>query len=152
MSLPFGLHWKCPHWPNGCEGGWYGKEQTACRNDVAGWALFRKVAEIMKPTMKKPTSLPSQEEPVSKWVDGDFEKEWPYLSAFMSSTSWDDGTIRETGTLLLFVQEGYLKACINDRALDRSAFVTGPSINCLFDLVEAGLEQDSLDWRKRRRA
>lgn len=151
MTLPFGLHWKCPHHPDGCQHrGPFSDEAIKCKLDQKSWSLFRKVAETMKPMMKKPTEEKTPGAAVSKWVDADFEKEWPYLSAFLADTVWDDGTQRETGTLLIFVQEGYLKVCLNDRAANRSAFVTGPTINMLFDACEAGLEGDSLDWRKKK--
>lgn len=145
--------WACPHSFRGCTfPGLFPFPWNPCCADREGWAKYERIAETMKPMMKKPAGDKPPEGPVSKWVDGDFEKEWPFLSAFLAQTQWDDGTIRETGTLLLFVQEGYLKCCLNDRAMDRSAFVTGASINCLFDLCEAGLEKGDLDWRKRRKA
>jgi len=106
---------------------------------------------MARPVLKKP-ELKSEEEKVvlTKWMDQEFEKDYPNLFAFLTGDRWDDGTARATGTLLLFTQDGYLKACLNDRALDRSCFVTGPSLTLLFDVAEDGLAEDLLDWRQRK--
>jgi hypothetical protein len=105
----------------------------------------------MKPYMKKPIGPPKNDVSTSPWKDSEFEKDWPYLAAFLKDVTWDDGTLRETGTMLIFVQEGYLKCCLNDRALDRSCFLCAPTLDVLFDLCETGLESDKLDWRAKKR-
>ena len=100
--------------------------------------------------MKKPQDTIVKAGAVEPWKDSGFEKDWPYLSAFLKDTQWSDGSLRETGTMLIFVQEGYLKMCLNDRACNRSCFITAPSIDCLFDLAEAGLETDKHEWRTKK--
>lgn len=149
--MKFGLTWKCPHHPNGCDdGGPYSERALACRADVTTWALFRKAVDSVKPIMKKPVLKDEDKQALTKWMDSEFEKDYPHLFAFLTADTWEDKTTRTTGTLLLFTQDGYLKACLNDRALDRSCFVSAPSLTLLFDLVEDGLEEDHLEWRKRR--
>lgn len=143
--------WACPHSFRGCTyPGLFPFPWNPCLADREEWIKLQALEELLKPTMKKPTTATAKADKVERWVDAEFERDWPYLAAFLKDTQWDDGSLRETGTMLLFVQEGYLKCCLNDRAMNRSAFVTAVSIDCLFDLVEAGLETDKLEWRQRR--
>lgn len=149
--LPFGLTWQCPHHQGGCQHrGPFSKEAAACAADKEGWELFRKVRELVKPQMKKPILREEDKATLTKWIDAEFEKDYPWLFAFLTSESWEDKSHRVTGTLLIFTQEGYLKACVNDRDLGRSAFVTAPSVTLLFDLIEDGLAEEHLDWRKKK--
>ena len=151
MPLPFGLTWKCPHHPNGCEdGGKFSPRAVACRQDEVGWLAFKEAKTNMKPPMKKPSDAAKPSAPVSVWQDADFEKQWPCLASWLGETSWDDNTSRETGTMLFFIQDGVLKVCLNDRALNRSVFLSAPSLMCLIDACEAGLECDNLEWRKKK--
>jgi len=71
----------------------------------------------------------------------------PTLYQWLSDDRWDDGSQRATSTLLLFVEDGCLKGCLNDREGGRSVFVTADSVESLLDELEAGLSQDSLAWR-----
>lgn len=151
MGLPFGLHWKCPHHPDGCEtSGKFSEMATQCRLDEVLWAVYREAMKLVKGPLKKPTNAAKPSAQVSAWMDADFEKQWPYLASWLAETKWDDGTFRETGTLLLFVQDGVLKCCLNDRALNRSCFLSGPTYGCLMDACEAGLEADNLPWREKK--
>lgn len=73
---------------------------------------------------------------------------WPALLEFLTATAWPDGEARQTGSLLVFVDEGTLKACLNDRSQGSVAFVTGRGLADLCDVAEASLQTDSLDWRR----
>lgn len=73
----------------------------------------------------------------------------PHLHTFLVDTTWDDGEPRETGTVLIFCDGGRVKACLNDRALDRSVFVTGTTLWGLLDALEEGLEHNALEWRSK---
>lgn len=149
--LPFKSSWLCPHHPGGCStGGPFSKEAVACKSDREGWELFRKVGELVKPQMKKPTLKEEDKVSLTKWIDSEFEKDYPWLFAFLTAELWEDKSARATGTLLLFTQDGYLKACVNDRDLNRSCFVSAPSLTLLFDLIEDGLAEDHLEWRKKK--
>lgn len=79
-----------------------------------------------------------------------FETQYPTLAEFASCTVWEDGGARETGTILLLVDEGRWKVCLNDRALSRSAWVSGDSPCGAFGNAEDGLREERLDWRRRR--
>lgn len=96
-----------------------------------------------KVDLEPPSELDLAEEPV-------FGEVCPRLLEHLTCRVWDDGTPRETSTLLLFTEEGRWKCCFNDRALGRQAFVTGATLEGLLLALERGVESDGLDWRRRR--
>lgn len=77
---------------------------------------------------------------------------WGALYEFLFSESWPDGAARRTGTLLIFPDEGRLKACLSDRDQGLVGFATGSSILELLEAVERALREDSVDWRASRTA
>lgn len=70
--------------------------------------------------------------------------------AYLCDTSWDDGSARETTTVLVFVEAGAFKVAINDRALARSAFLSADSLLGLLDAAELALREEELDWRAKK--
>lgn len=100
--------------------------------------------------MQKPKTAPTPQGQDTPWQDKEFSADYPFLYAFLSENLWDDGTPREPGTLTLFTNDKVLKAVLNDRAANRSAFITAPTLTLLFDAMDGGLEADALEWRSRR--
>lgn len=76
--------------------------------------------------------------------------EYPWLFEYMNTTAWDDGTARETATLMLLVEDGWLKACLNDRAGGRSLWVTGSALVEVLGSLEGHLAAGTGDWRVKR--
>lgn len=76
-----------------------------------------------------------------------FAKEYPALFDYMSETKLPTGGKRETTTILLFVEQGFLKACINDRAYGCVSFVSGEELEALLRSVEERLATDTMEWR-----
>lgn len=66
---------------------------------------------------------------------------------YMTQTQWEDGELRTTATLLLFAEEGTWKACLNDRANARSAWVSGLTPEACIEALEEGLETGEISWR-----
>lgn len=73
--------------------------------------------------------------------------EFPLLEELMWTVTLSDGSTRETMSVTVFVEDGRLKAALNDRDLGVVAFVTGESLMDLFSTVERSLVEDCLDWR-----
>jgi len=84
------------------------------------------------------------------WPDADFARDYPALAEYMCLDRWEDGSVRETATLLLFVERGRLTCCVTDRDGNRVAFISHTELQSLLEAVEDGLRSNSLDWRERK--
>jgi hypothetical protein len=72
---------------------------------------------------------------------------WEYLTAW----TYADGSQRVTSTLTVFLEEGMVKVCLNDRDKGRVAFVSGRTVTKTLEALEEGLQEGSLDWRAQRK-
>lgn len=100
--------------------------------------------------LKKP--LPPEANGLASVVEVDswWAQKHPALVEFLTLSQWEDGSLRETGTVLLFAEDGVWKACLNDRDAAKVAFVSGTSLEDVLVRAEAGLEEGDLDWRGRK--
>jgi len=81
---------------------------------------------------------------------GDDAEHWPVLVEFLNLQKFVDGSPRLTGTLLVFVQDGMLKAMLKDREEGLIGFKSYDSLDGLLDALENDLRDDLVDWRKER--
>lgn len=72
------------------------------------------------------------------------------LYSYLTESKWEDGEPRELSTLMLFVQDGRWKACLNDRACKRVCFVSGATIEEALLSLDEDLRHDEADWRQTR--
>lgn len=88
-------------------------------------------------------------EPPEQVSAGSWEKLYPALSEYLTQAAWPDGAVRQTTSLLLFVDGPVWKACLTDRDSEprRVAFVSGPTPEALLRAIEAQLAQGTADWR-----
>lgn len=82
--------------------------------------------------------------------DEDFYARYPTLWEYLTAFKWDDGKPRQTSTLLIFVDSGVLKICINDRDNNRSAFVSKGTVEETLMAMESALLEESIEWRARQ--
>lgn len=75
-------------------------------------------------------------------------KKFPSVIEFLSTTEWGPNEPRLPGTVLLFVDEGRLKACLTDKDSGMVAFATLTALSSCLQELEALLGKDQLDWRK----
>lgn len=75
---------------------------------------------------------------------------FPRLVEYLEEVKWDDGSKRETSTLMLLVEDGWLKACLNDRAMGCSLWVTADTVEAALDALEGHLERGDGEWRVRK--
>jgi hypothetical protein len=83
--------------------------------------------------------------------DGLFELDvsaLPALLEHLSVAQWEDGSERETSTLLVFTEDGTWKACLNDRSHDRTAWAAGRSLVGLLLGLEAAVAAGTVEWRR----
>jgi HKD family nuclease len=86
------------------------------------------------------------------FTDSKFAKEFPMLHAMLKETRYDDGNPRVSSTILFFCENGVLRACLNDRDNNRSAFFTDEQFLTLLEVMENGLTSGRVDWRSKRDA
>lgn len=77
-----------------------------------------------------------------------FAKRLPALTEYLTAGTWEDGTTRETSTLLVFWQDGIYKVCLNDRASEKTLWASGGSILDALDALEAMLATGQGEWRE----
>lgn len=80
-------------------------------------------------------------------VSCSFGEQYPSLWAFLTDSEWEDGTERETGTLLVCVSEGRAKGWLNDRSEGRSCWVSSSTITGVLEAADAVLRTGEGDWR-----
>jgi hypothetical protein len=78
--------------------------------------------------------------------DEEFAAEYPTITEYLTTTSWDDGTARKPSTISLFVEQGVVKLALNDRAYERTLFVSGESLRSALVTMDAALAAASIPW------
>jgi len=79
--------------------------------------------------------------------DGKFTDKHPTLVEFLTRVVWEDGSPREKGSVFVFIEDGMVKACLNDKDSLQVAFVSSVTFAGLWEALEKGLRDDTLDWR-----
>jgi hypothetical protein len=65
----------------------------------------------------------------------------------LTVSHWEDGANRLPGSLILFVEDGVVKVCVNDRDSGSVAFATVPSLADVLYEVASLLASPTLEWR-----
>jgi hypothetical protein len=93
-----------------------------------------------------PVSEPVLEDPA---VTGcTFPRDYPGLFEHLTVGVWPDGKPRPLSTLLICVDGGRFRACLNDRANGCSTWVSAASVAGVLQVLDSGIRQGSLDWRR----
>jgi len=71
----------------------------------------------------------------------------PALWEYLTLHRWEDGRDRRTSTLLLFVDQGSVKVCLNDRDAEASLWVAGRGLEEVLEALETTLRSGSGEWR-----
>lgn len=80
-------------------------------------------------------------------VGGDAASYFPVTWEWLTSEQYDDGSARETSTLLIFVEDGCVKLCFNDRGGDRKLWATGRDALAALTALEGMLATGAGEWR-----
>lgn len=75
------------------------------------------------------------------------EADNPLLFEYLTARTFEDGSERETSTLLIFASEGVWKACLNDRAEQRALWASGASYADAIAALESLLDSGAETWR-----
>lgn len=122
------------------------------RTNIAGHAFYRRGVRVFKDMAlerEKFSGGVGEGSPLDgpAPVDDKLSKVAPVLEEFMRESQWDDGSKRETATVLLFCEGGRWKAMLNDRDAGCITFVSGHSVEACLKALDKGLNTTSLDWR-----
>lgn len=108
-----------------------------------GASSTRKVMSLVKPAViGGVTQAPAASR------ESEFATLHPSLWEYLSCEQWADGSARVPASLLIFVEGGLLKACVNDRALERTGWATGPTLEAVLASLDAGIASDGIEWRR----
>lgn len=72
---------------------------------------------------------------------------YPVLWSHLTQIAWEDGQVRETSSLLVFLQDGMLKGMIRDREAGLCLWQAAGSLVGLLEALEAGLCDPQAEWR-----
>jgi len=72
----------------------------------------------------------------------------PGVLEFLTADTYPDGQIRKRSTLMVFVEDGTLKACLNDRDAERTLWRSGQSLEDVLLAIEVALVEPGTDWRR----
>ena len=82
--------------------------------------------------------------------DDTLSSDHPLLHEHLVTANWEDGSERETSTLLLFVGQGAWKACLNNRSEGLTLWASGSSLAGAMEALERALDTSAPDWRRNR--
>lgn len=102
-------------------------------------------------TIQKPASMAADnmhDRPAI--IDPKFEERWPIVWAYLFQERYEGGGFRQTGTLLVFLDQGRMKVCLSDREGSRSLFRSAETLDGCLDALEACLVDDSADWKPKK--
>jgi hypothetical protein len=117
---------------------------TLSEAQLPRWEEERVAGEFLK---KRERPKPGEAKVVSVRVDpGDVDL-YPALVDFLTANQWPDGTYRDKGTLMVFVDQDRLKACLSDKANQLVLFITLDSLTLVLEACEDALKDDASDWR-----
>lgn len=77
-----------------------------------------------------------------------FRARYPALSEWLSAQQYPDGAARETSTLLVFIEGGTYKGCVNDRDNARGLWAACGSFEGLLETLEGHLQAGTGEWRQ----
>jgi hypothetical protein len=135
---------------HGIQYGWGGMPTAWAARDVPGQSgrqLLASVTELAMGLLKKGDVRRVGGVNGSLIEPDDLSAKYPVLWSHLTQTSWDDGLVRETSSLLVFLQDGMLKGMVRDREHGLCLWMAAGSLGGLLDALEAGLCDPQAEWR-----
>jgi hypothetical protein len=99
--------------------------------------------------LRKPDPSKTSAGPVDNPDGGEFQKRWPALWEYLANGRWEDGSVRQRATLLFFLEDGLIKMCVTDRALERAMWCSSDDWDDLLDGCNRQLADDTAQWRRK---
>lgn len=118
---------------------------------AVGAVDYLKLQDRVWEMLKKPVSVGSVAKSRPTMSDPSFQQQFPLLWQHLTQDVWEDGSKRQCSSLLIFAQEGVLKAMLRDYEAGQVLWTAGSGFNGLLHAVEGQLESPDADWRVDRR-
>lgn len=106
----------------------------------------KKKGRVIVYARRKPAESPDGVH-LGQLLSCEFGSQFPSLWSFLTDIEFDDGTARQTGTVLLVVDDARAKVWLNDRAEGLSCWVSGSTLLDALESADRGLRNGGLDWR-----
>lgn len=88
--------------------------------------------------------------PAARYAIDSLAAAHPALWEYLTVDVFEDGTERQTSTLLLFAERGLIKGCLKDRSVNRALWASAATVTGLLEVLEEALSTESGDWRAER--
>jgi hypothetical protein len=121
---------------------------------VIGWEVwqllsFHQRMEVCMSFFKRPdATVGGGGKGSGKVEDKDFAKEAPTLLAYLQEDAWPDGQDRQRSSIVLFVEDGMLKACLSEKDTSSTLWASSRNFWGILEALEGRLTEDAPDWRK----
>jgi len=79
---------------------------------------------------------------------GDVLSPFPCLIEWLSSSKWDDGTVRHTSTFKMGTEDGKWKLSLTDTHGGRVLYISAPLLEEAMLSLEQALVTDAGDWQR----
>jgi hypothetical protein len=77
-----------------------------------------------------------------------FAEQHPLLFEHLAAIRYEDGSARKTSSLMVLIEDGCTKVCLNDRQEGRSCWLSGASLEQALFVLEERLADNTIEWRK----
>lgn len=99
--------------------------------------------------MKRPAASADDGKSGRAATDQGWESRFPHLLEMLVATQYEDGSARETATLMVIAEHGRFKLGLNDRDTARSCWTSGRTVDEALEALDRSLEFGDADWRGR---
>lgn len=103
--------------------------------------------ELMSRFLKRSEAKKEAADSLHAAADQGLEREHPAIHEYLTVKRFDDGTERQTATLLVFCEGGQFKICLSDRDTSQTLWASGETLTDALEALEASLQSPSPQWR-----
>jgi len=131
--------------------------ETSTGIRLADWVVGRKQWDSMTFSERRDLIVSHLKQPSEQAKDGldsmlsmdsAFQSKYPALFDYLTLVVSDDGRPRRTSTVTLCVEDGAVKACLNDRQTGFQLWASSDSVDGSFGALEALLTAERTPWRR----
>lgn len=72
----------------------------------------------------------------------------PAVTEYLAVGAYPDGTARERAVISIFIEEGRVKCCLNDRDTGRTLWRSAGGIEACIGLIDDAIAEGTADWRR----